>query len=112
MYTLPVDKQVTMKVSYVDAHGNPAKVDGDVEWTSSDDTIAKVVPGAAMSFKATVQAAGKVGTAQITVSADADLGAGVKELVTLMDVTTVAGEAVAGTITPTGAPTPVPPARR
>jgi len=28
--------------------------------------------------------------------------------VTLMDVTLVAGEAVAGTITPVGAPTPIP----
>jgi hypothetical protein len=40
---------------------------------------------------------------QITATADADLGAGVRNLVTVCDITIVAGEAVAGTIAPIGA---------
>jgi hypothetical protein len=42
MYTLPDDKMVDVQVSYVDKKGNPAKVDGNVVWTTSDDMIANV----------------------------------------------------------------------
>lgn len=108
-YTLPVDMQVHVQVEYVDAHGNPAAVDDEVTWASSDATIIAVSADATDSTKATVRAVGKVGQAQVTATADADLGEGIKSLVTTMDVTSVAGEAVAGTITPVGAAEPVPP---
>jgi|SRR5215475_4748936 len=101
-FTLPVDNATKVHVAYVDAHGNPAKVDGDVTWGSSDPTILEVAVDTADSSNATVQALGKVGGAQVTATADADLGAGVRELVTLMAVDVVAGEAVAGTISPVG----------
>jgi hypothetical protein len=106
-YTLPIDHQVEVQVAYVDAKGNPAAVDGDPTWSSSDPALATVSPDAADAFKAVVLPVGPAGNVQIKVEADADIGAGVKELITLMDVTLVAGEAVAGTITPVGAPTPV-----
>jgi hypothetical protein len=107
-YTLPADKQVHVQVSYVDAGGNPAAVDGDVTWDSSNETIVEIVVDAADSTKAIVRAAGKVGSAQVTAYADADLGDGVREIATTMDVTVMAGEAVAGTITPVGEPEPIP----
>ena len=44
----------------------------------------------------------QIGDCQISCKADADMGEGVRELVTLLDVTVVGGEAVAGTITPVG----------
>jgi hypothetical protein len=44
----------------------------------------------------------------MTAYADADLGERVRELATTMDVTVMAGEAVAGTITPVGEPEPIP----
>ena len=50
----------------------------------------------------------ELGQVQITATADADLGEGTRELVTLMDVTIVAGEAVAGVIQPLGEATPIP----
>jgi hypothetical protein len=108
-YTLPADKQVHMQVAYVDANGNPAAVDGAVAWDSSNDTIVTVEADSTDSTKVTVRAAGKVGNAQVTAIADADLGAGVRELTTTMDVSVVAGEAVAGTITPAGPPEPITP---
>jgi hypothetical protein len=77
-----------------------------VSWASSDETIARVVVDAGDTTGASVEAQGKIGQAQITATADADLGTGVRELVTLMDLTVVAGEAVAGTIEPVGAPIP------
>jgi len=105
-YTLPVDNVVNVKVSYVDSHGNPAVVDGAVDWASSDETIARVEASADDTTDASVEAQGKAGQCQITATADADLGSGVRELVTMMDVTVVAGEAVAGRIEPVGEPIP------
>jgi hypothetical protein len=107
-YTLPADKQVQVKVSYVDASGNPAKVDGAVQWQSSDASIATVIVDTSDSAMALVRSGGKVGQVQITATADADLGDGVRELITTMDVEVVAGEAVAGTITPVGEPEDAP----
>jgi hypothetical protein len=108
-YKLPNDMQVNVKVSYVDAKGNPAMVDGDVEWDSSDATIVAVHVNPDDSQNAAVVPTGKTGQVQVTATADADLGSGVRELVTIMDVEVLAGEAVAGTIEPVGDPVPIPP---
>jgi hypothetical protein len=108
MYTLPVDKMVKMQVSYVDAEGNPAAVDGDVEWTSSDESICTVTPETGDSTIVAVVPLGPVGQVQITATADADLGSGTRELITVADISIVAGEAVAGTISPVGTPMPKP----
>ncbi|MBT1509447.1 hypothetical protein KIP88_02935 [Bradyrhizobium sp. SRL28] len=106
MYNLPADHTVTMQVSYVDGAGNPAQVDGDVTWftaneelatievDASDDTICKVIPKA-------------IGRTQVSARADADLGEGTRELLTVCDIMIVAGEAVAGSIQPTGEPQPI-----
>jgi hypothetical protein len=99
-YTMPVDAKVAMRVDYVDAHDNPARVDGAVTWTSSDPTVVSVVADSKDTQNALITAAGKLGAAQITAEADADLGDGVRELLTLLDITVVAGEAVAGVIAP------------
>jgi hypothetical protein len=99
-YTLPNDKVVDVGVSYVDAHGNPATVDGPVTWSSSNDAIATVDAKAGDDKVATITPVGPVGNVQISVTADADLGEGTRELITLFDVSVVGGEAVAGTIAP------------
>jgi Bacterial Ig-like domain (group 2) len=107
MYTLPVDHLVRMQVAYVDAAGHPATVDGDVVWNSSNPSIAAVDVDDADSTIVTVTPAGALGQVQITATADADLGQGVRQLITTADVEVVAGEAVAGTISPVGAPEPI-----
>jgi hypothetical protein len=101
-YTLPVDYAVEMQVSYVDSHGNPAAVDGEVAWSTSNPDTVTVKADANDSTKVLVQAMSHTGNAQVTATADADLGAGVTSLVTNMDITVVAGQAVAGTIAPVG----------
>ena len=106
-YTLPGDKEVLVQVSYVDADGHPATVDGPVTWLSSDENIAIVIPQTD-DKQAIIRPTDDIGNVQISVAADADLGSGVRQLVTLMDVTVVAGEAVAGTIQPVSEPTPIP----
>lgn len=108
-YTLPSDMCVDVQIAYVDAAGNPAVVDGAVTWTSSAATIVTAAVDAADSTKCLISAIGPVGNAQITATADADLGAGVTNVVTLFDVTVVAGQAVAGTITVIDTPRPITP---
>ena len=109
MYTLPVDHLVSMQVSYVDAGGNPARVDGAVTWASSDAAVVTVEVDANDSTMCTVTPAGALGQVQVTASADADLGAGVRTLITTCDIEIVAGEAVSGSIQPTGSPQPIAP---
>jgi hypothetical protein len=111
-YTLPADKTVQLQIAYVDANGNPATIDGAVAWESSNPEVADVesLPvqqGAAGSVVQLVPGS-TIGNCQISAKADADLGTGVRELVTLLDVTVVGGEAVTGTISPVGEPTPKP----
>lgn len=108
-FTLPADKRVFVQVAYVDANGNPAVVDGPPTWVSSDEDIVIVLPGQEIdALKCEVRPAGKIGQAQVSVTADADLGEGTREIVTLMDITVIGGEAVAGTITPIGELQPLP----
>ena len=107
-YNLASGMQVHVEVKYVDVNGNPAEVDGEVTWESSDESVIEVAVDEADSSRATVQAVGGIGQAQVTATADADLGEGTRELVTPMDVTVVAGEAMSGTISPVGSAEPIP----
>jgi hypothetical protein len=108
-YVLASGMQVGCQIQYTDAAGNPAKIDGDVAWSSSDETKLAIFVSSTDSTQVVLRAIGLAGMVQISAVADADLGAGVRELTTLADVEVVAGEAVAGTISPTGSPEPIPP---
>jgi hypothetical protein len=96
-------QQFTASVSFVDAKGNPAQVDGAPSWSVSDPTILSITPSSD-GLSAEVSAIGVLGTSQVSVSADADLGAGVTNIVGVLDVQVVAGQAVAANIS---ASTPV-----
>ncbi len=87
-------------VTWVDQYGNQAKVDGPIAWASSDETILTVeaIPGPPEN-RAKVTSAGLIGPAQVQVTADADLGQGVKSITAILDVVVIAGEASAGEIT-------------
>jgi hypothetical protein len=85
MYTLPNDKQVTLKVEFLDAK---------VTVSTGNPQIANLKAGTA------------TGLAQVIVTADADLGDGIKEIICTMDVEVVGGEAVVGTISPASEPVP------
>ena len=50
-----------------------------------------------------------LGRTQVSAKADADLGEGVRELLTICDIMIVAGEAVAGSIQPAGEQEPITP---
>ncbi len=93
---LPNDKNVTASVSFADADGNPAKVDGAPVWASDNEAVATVA-ASSDGMSAVVTSVG-LGTAQISVVADADLGSGVVELKGLGSIEVISGTAVTATI--------------
>jgi hypothetical protein len=105
-YTLPIDLQVLLQVQFQDAKGNPAQIDGDPEWSSSDPNIAKVVVTPGNPYLANLAGGTATGNAQVIVSADAAIGDEVREIICTMDVTVVGGEAVVGVISPASEPAP------
>lgn len=90
---LPDDKTGTCTIAPQDAKGNAAAVDGVPTWRSTDENVLTVA-AAADGLSAVVTPAGPLGTAQIIVDADADLGAGVTSLQETFELTVVAGQAV------------------
>ena len=81
-------------VTAVDKAGNPAPLDGTPEFTVSDESILTVVVDENDPTMAMVVTVGALGTAQLVVKADADLGEGVVEVIGTVDFTIVAGQAV------------------
>ena len=108
MLILPNDQKVLAHVTPVDAKGNPAKIDGVPNWTSSNEAVATVTPNpddGSGTFSAWVTPASTLGTCQVNVTADADLGSGTTTITGLLDVQTVGGTAVGFQIQ-TDAPVP------
>jgi hypothetical protein len=86
-------QKATATIKPVDAKKQPAAVDGVPVWATSDATIVTVTP-AADGLSAVVAAVGPLGTANISVTGDADLGAEVKPIFGTLSVTVTAGQAV------------------
>lgn len=96
MAMLPDDKTMPATVSYQDAKGNAASVEGAPVWASANESVATVLP-AADGLSAVISPVG-LGSTDITVTADADLGAGVVNIISTGTVEVVAGQAVTGVI--------------
>lgn len=91
-FILTADQQVGLSFSAKDKYGNDAGIDGAPTWTSSDESKVTVNTGAD-GKSATAVAVGPVGTAQVSVRADADMGDGAREVVGVLDIEVIAGEA-------------------
>lgn len=77
-------------LSITDSRGRAAVVDGVPVWASSDETVVTVSPSAD-GMVAVVDTVG-AGVARISVTADADLGAGVEQIIgTSEDINVVLG---------------------
>ncbi len=94
---LPDDKVVSASVSYKDVKGHAAAVQGAPVWASDNPAVADVV-ASDDGFSATITPGADLGTAQISVTADADLGDGVVNVVALGTIEVIAGTAVAGDV--------------
>jgi hypothetical protein len=91
-------QQATATITPVDKFNNPAPVDGVPVWASSDETIVTVTP-ADDGLSALVKAVGPLGSANVSVTADADMGAGVVTIFGTLSVDVTPGQAVGITIT-------------
>ena len=86
-------QEVDLSIQPVDAKGKPAQVEGAPAWVSSDPLVVAIVPSAD-GLSCVAKAGDNLGHAQVSVSADADLGTGVRTIAGTLDVDVVAGEAV------------------
>lgn len=89
---ISADQELDLELVISDQYGNSATVDGLPTWTSGEDSIVALVPSGD-GFRAVASAVGPVGTAQVSVRADADLGEGLREIVAVLDIEVVGGEA-------------------
>lgn len=95
----------TVSISFVDAKGKPAKVDGVPTWSVDDATIVDSVTPAADGLSAVLHITDTTGATNLTVDADADLGSGVTDVIVVDTISVIPGDAVAGNLT-FGAVTP------
>ena len=91
------EQKVSLSVGFFTKAGNPANVDGTPTWASSDPAIVTVTPSED-GRSAVATTVGPLGTAQVTVSADADLGEGVKLVTGVLDIEVRPAEAVSAGI--------------
>lgn len=101
------DQRVGLTAAFTTKAGNPARVDGVPVWRSSDESIVTVTPSED-GLSAVAVAVGPLGTAQVSVEADADLDAEETRLITgVLDIEVRASEAVVA-IVAAGAPESIP----
>lgn len=104
MIRITTEQQIPVQLVPKTASGRDARIDGEVEWTSSDLQVIEVVSTGPMS--AIVRSVNP-GTAQVIAVFDADLGEGVRPVEKSADVEVVEAEAVSGEIV-FGEPEPKP----
>ncbi len=90
MLILTDEQQCDLEIEKVD--GNPGKVDGLPQWSVSNPSVCSLNVSE-NGLKATVIATG-IGTTQVSVTVDADLGAGVRNVTGILDVTVQPAEVV------------------
>ena len=92
---ITTEQKVTVVVLPVTPGNHPAPIDGNVAFSSSDETVAKVESTG--QFGAVVTAVGPC-VAQITASFDADMTAGTRTITLTGALEVVAAEAVTGVL--------------
>lgn len=102
MLILTDTQKVDLKVTPLNKLGNPAPVDGPPKWATSDESVLTVAPSED-GLSCTVTTTGKVGQAQVSVTVDADLGEGVRELAGALEIQVKPSEAVSLSIEAGGA---------
>lgn len=93
MHTIRDNERFSCALEARSAAGNPTTVESPA-WSTSDENLLEVTPSAD-GMSAVVRAKGPVGTAQLRVDADADLGEGVRQISGTLDVEVLAGDAAA-----------------
>ncbi len=102
MLTLTSSQKAALTVAFKDKKGNPATVDGAPIWGVDNPNVLAITP-AADGLSCDVSAVGPLGTALVSVQADADLGEGVVPIAGSLEVMITSGAAETVEIT-AGAP--------
>jgi hypothetical protein len=90
---LKVSDKLPLSVALKDKFGNEAQSDGKPSWALSDESLASLELSED-GKSALLLPKGTVGSFKVQVSADADLGEGVKSILGELDIELLAGEAV------------------
>lgn len=93
------DQKVTLRVKFVTGEGNPAKVDGAPAWETSNEELFELEPSDD-GLTCVVTTVGMLGIGQVSVSADADLGTGSRDIIGTLEIEVVSGEAIAAVLEP------------
>lgn len=90
LITITNEQKIPVTLNPVTAAGNPAQVDGVPTWevVAGDATLEVSEDGLSCYL-----ISGSVGNSQITVTADADLGEGVRAITDTIDLAVVSAEA-------------------
>lgn len=91
---MKVSQKCDLAIVVEDGKGNPAAVDGIPSWSVSNPTLLTVEPSVPDGMSAVLRAVDPVGTSQVSVQVDADLGEGLKPITGLLEVQLLAGDAV------------------
>ena len=86
--TLNTEQKVRLSIAPVTSSGKPAALDGAPTWVSSDESVI-TVQVSTDGLSAEVLTTDEVGSATVTVSADADLGEGVQTIQASLDIISV-----------------------
>lgn len=100
-FDLPADKLVSVTIELKDKKGNPAQVDDTPVWSTDNTQVLALEPAAdGMSCKVTAVGVLTASPVMVQVTADADLGDGVKPVIGTLEVNVVAGDAALISLTP------------
>jgi hypothetical protein len=105
-FQLTDSQQVLLSVAFTDKKGNPAPVDGAPTWLVDNPNVLALQP-AADGMSCLVLAVGPLGSARVSLTADADMGAGTVDVAGVFDVDVIAGAASVAVIS-AGAPSEQP----
>lgn len=91
-FSLTDSQQTTLSVKFVDKKGNPAAVDGVPEWSTDNTDVLSLTP-AADGMACLASSLGPLGVANVTLKADADLGAGSTPIIGTLEIDVTGGTA-------------------
>lgn len=98
-FQIPYASQFPIAVELLDDKKKPAKVDGVPVWATDNPAILTLEP-AADGLSCVVKSTGVLGTATVQFAADADLGAGTKDIIGTLEVEVTARGATTVVLTP------------
>lgn len=96
--TMKNSQKLTLSIQPVDKNGNPAELGSVPAWAINDSTLASLTP-TGDGLNCELAGIGPSGTTKVVVSADADLGEGVKPIFGEYELTVTPGDAVGFKIT-------------